>query len=86
MLQFQVEIFFQIGEEGRVVGVESYLEAVEQSENLSFFFWKIFPKTFLFQILILLVVLKSKSSILWVWVPRALDDFREWRIAEPDGF
>ena len=56
MLEFYVDIFFQIGEEGRVVGAESCLDAVELSEKTFFFFFgKIFPKTFLFQILILLV-------------------------------
>ena len=56
MLEFYVDIFFQIGEEGRVVGAESCLDAVELSEKTFFFFFgKIFPNKFLFQILILLV-------------------------------
>ena len=39
MLEFHVEIFFQIGEEGRVVGAESCLDAVEPSEKTFFFFF-----------------------------------------------
>ena len=38
MLEFYVDIFFQIGEEGRVVGAESCLDAVEPSEKTFFFF------------------------------------------------
>lgn len=38
MLEFYVDIFFQIGEEGKVVGAESCLDAVELSEKTFFFF------------------------------------------------
>ena len=36
MLEFHVEIFFQIGEEGRMVGAKSCLDAVEPSEKTFF--------------------------------------------------
>ena len=55
MLEFHVEIFFQIGEEGRVVGEESCLDAVEPNEKTFCFFLEDISKDIPIQILILLV-------------------------------
>ena len=87
MLEFHVEIFFQIGEEGRVVGEESCLDAVEPNEKTFCFFLEDISKDIpIPNYDFISEVLKSKSGILRVWVPRVLDDFRERKIAKPDGF